>query len=67
MLPDCSREDCLIQYLGGSSTLMSWTPTYDKDGNQVNQDPNTHTKAYRCTICSKQWCTKTRLGVVTLI
>ena len=55
---DCSREDCRIQSLGCSRTLLAWTPTYDKYGNVDGKDPNVTTELFRCLTCGKEWTEK---------
>jgi hypothetical protein len=52
---DCDREDCRIERGISTTTLMGWTPTYDKYGNQLNRDPNKTTTQMRCTACGKSW------------
>lgn len=55
MKVECPREDCRIQNLGGYTTCLGWTPTYDKYGKLLNSDPNTTTWSYKCITCGKQW------------
>lgn len=55
---DCKREDCIIEDLGSRTTLLGWTPTYNKQGQLLNSDPNITTTYYRCIICKSNWQTK---------
>lgn len=61
---NCQREDCSI--VGGScgvSTLVAWTPTYDKHGNRTDRgDPNTFTTTYKCVTCGASWSATTQYG-----
>ena len=63
---DCDREDCRFQNLGSSTTLIGWSPVYDKQGNQVNHDPNTRRTGYRCTSCARRFEVKTQSGKTTV-
>jgi hypothetical protein len=63
---DCPREDCRIQNRGTSSTLMGWTPTYDKYGRQLNSNPNTVKTHFHCLTCGEAWIRKTKSGVTTI-
>ena len=51
----CPNDSCAIQYMGSSTTLVAWSPTYDKWGNATSEDPNTHTSVYRCNTCDARW------------
>lgn len=50
----CER-DCRIAYMGSTTTLMGFMPTYDKNGNTVGQDPNRVTSTYQCAVCGGGW------------
>ena len=63
---DCQREDCRIVLGGGSSTLLAWTPTFDRHGKQIGSDPNIHTQDVYCRTCRRRWITKTRSGETTI-
>lgn len=52
---DCEREDCRILNLGSSTTLLGWTPVYDKYGNDISVNPNKTTTHYRCSVCGRDW------------
>lgn len=70
MTKDCPRQDCRISYSGGRSTLMSWQPTYDRDGSRTDKgDPNITTSEASCASCGKQWVLKSQYGEtkVTLV
>jgi len=58
MKVDCEREDCRVIVLGRMTTLLGWSPTYDKHGNLIDKDPNTVTTHYQCTVCGKDWVEK---------
>ena len=49
--PFCEKEGrkSVLQAQPGSSTLMSYNPFYDEDGNFHSHDPNTHTARYLCS------------------
>ena len=61
---DCLRDDCSISAVGPSrSTLMAWTPTYDKHGNRIDRgDPNIHSTTMRCWTCGSEWLLSTQYG-----
>jgi len=64
---DCPREDCAIIDLGGASTCMGWTPTYDKHGNRTDRgDPNIHSNGLKCTTCGASWFASTQYGKTTI-
>ena len=63
---ECEREDCRIQALGCTTTCMGYLPTYDKNGNLISKDPNTRTCRYSCSICNREWTTKTQYGILQL-
>ena len=62
----CKRDDCVIQNLGSSVTLMGWTQTYDKYGNPLGKVPNTRKTAYKCLTCNKMWDVTLRNGEATV-
>ena len=61
---DCPREDCRIRFdMSGTSTLMAWSPVYDKDGNDVSGgNPNIHTSGASCDTCGRRWVSRTQYG-----
>lgn len=60
---DCPREDCAIQDRGSTSTLLAWSPTYDKNGNRIDKgDPNTRTTKYIRRSCYREWYVSTQYG-----
>ncbi len=63
---DCERDDCRLWSSGGVSTCMGWTPTYDKHGNQTDDDPNTHSSQWKCSSCRREWLVSTRRGERTI-
>ncbi len=64
---DCNRSDCNITERSGVSTLVAWTPTYDKLGNRTDRgDPNSYTSELRCSKCGQQWSVVTRFGETTI-
>lgn len=52
---DCGREDCRIEAGMTTTTLLGWTPVFDKHGRPINHDPNTRTTAMRCQSCGRKW------------
>jgi len=52
---ECERTDCSIMYHGSSTTLLGWSPTYDKNGVPTNHNPNILTSAYSCSKCGRTW------------
>ena len=64
---DCNRKDCLISFGAGMSTLLAWSPAYDRVGNRTdNGDPNTHTQDAHCSTCHRRWTIKTQFGKSTI-
>ena len=53
-------KNCAIQQTRSYTTLIGWTPTYDKWGTVTTKDPNTTTSEYKCLTCGKTW--KHRFG-----
>ena len=51
----CERVDCSITFGAYTSTLLGWTPTYNKFGKQTSKDPNYRTQTARCLTCNKTW------------
>ena len=58
---DCEKE-CKISRGMSTSTCMGWTPTYDKNGKQLNSDPNITTTVWTCLTCNDRWVSTTRYG-----
>lgn len=58
MTKDCPREDCAIVFDASRTTLMGWSLTYDKHGNQTGRDPNITTSSAKCMACGKAWATR---------
>ena len=44
------------------STLLYYTPIYDKNGKNLNPDANTISWSVHCRICKKNWSAASRLG-----
>lgn len=68
--PSCDRDpsQCRISSLGGTSTAVAWSPTYDGDGKRTDAgDPNIHIEEWRCGTCRKRWATSTRYDQTTII
>jgi hypothetical protein len=59
---DCQSDACRIEFGAGTSTLVGWTPIYDKSGNRVNEDPNAFVQEVSCQTCGKKWSVSTVLG-----
>lgn len=56
--PDCTRDpaDCRVTVATSiKQPLIEWTPLFDGNGQQVNADPNTHVRHYRCDTCGDEW------------
>lgn len=49
------ENDCQIKDEGSVTTLVAWSPTYDKNGNYTSKNPNTITSNFRCLTCGKRW------------
>ena len=49
--PDCKVKNFQseIHITGCSTTLLAWSPYYDKDGKQHLHDPNVLTINYKCS------------------
>ncbi|KKM23748.1 hypothetical protein LCGC14_1611990 [marine sediment metagenome] len=49
--PECKKagERSTVQDLGGSVTLLGWSPYWDEDGIRHAHDPNCHNNQYRCS------------------
>jgi hypothetical protein len=59
--PNCEK-DCRFTYEGESTTLLGWTPVYDKTGVQRNENPNIRKQTIDCLTCNKRWCFETQYG-----
>jgi len=53
--PTCSRDDCMIQDQGGTSTMAYFPPIYNNNNVNINPDMNTQTYNRRCLACGKAW------------
>lgn len=63
---DCANE-CRIEIEGQKRTLIAFTPQFDKQGRQINQDPNTTTYTLRCLTCAKLTRIVAQAGVTPLV
>lgn len=52
-----------FKILGSSRTLLSYTPTYDQDGNETSRDPNCRTTLYENPETGTVYTMLTRSGV----
>ena len=52
---------------GGTSTLMGWTPKYDKQGRPLNANPNTKEEAFKCSVCGAEARKRTKCWRITFI
>lgn len=59
---DCPRNDCRLTVGMSSTTLLGWSPVYDKHGDRIDSDPNWTTVEYRCARCKVAWKVRTREG-----
>lgn len=57
----CDKE-CRFRTGMSTSTLLGWTPVYDKNGRLVNKNPNTTKTDVMCGTCGKQWLAVTQYG-----
>lgn len=62
-----SPEECNFIIRGSSSTLIGWIPTYDSEGNLLNEDPNIVSTFVECSTCRGRWTIKTRNGDAEII
>lgn len=54
--PGCSRDDCQIQVMSGSTTLAYAPPVQNKDGTiRFAPNHNVVTENKRCNSCGKSW------------
>ena len=63
--PPCPRgtEDaCRLAVGPTDSTLIGYTPVYDRYGKRTNRDPNTHRCNIRCEACGTAWRVTERDG-----
>lgn len=53
----CTRpsSECNIHCNESVTTLLSWLPIYDGDGNIKNTDPNKTITKFFCSTCQKSW------------
>ena len=59
--PNCDKE-CVFTKSESVSTLVSYTPMYDKHGNNINPDRNTTYYNVRCLTCKKLWSVEEHMG-----
>ena len=52
--PGCAGE-CRFEESARSTTLLYYTPIYDKNGVNVNPDANTSRWKVYCRACQKAW------------
>lgn len=60
--PQCTLKpaECRIQDHGSTTMLLSWTPTYDGNGQRVGpRDPNTRMTSLSCLVCQRRWIENT--------
>ena len=64
-LPDtsCDRNDCRFTFGPAATTLLYYTPIYDKHGNNTNPDGNTTTCDITCSTCKRVWRSTRRYGI----
>lgn len=58
----CPRTDWSVQIGASVSTLLAWTPAYDRSGNLTGSDPNKTTRQPRCITCGRSWTVTTQAG-----
>lgn len=52
--PNCDQE-CRFTYGPTMSTCVYYEPVFDKYGNNLNPDMNSHTTTVRCSVCHRSW------------
>lgn len=60
--PGCSRDDCMIQGEGGSTTCTYYPPIINAQGVNVNPDMNITSYHKRCLSCGKSWTERWQNG-----
>lgn len=63
--PNCDKE-CLFTKGDYITTLVEYTPMYDKHGNNINPDRNTTYYNISCMTCRKIWCAEECMGETTI-
>ena len=59
--PNCpTPRHCKITFEGSCTTLMSFSPIFDGDGNLLNVDPNTVDRKFGCDTCGRKWIRQTK-------
>lgn len=62
-IPDKNCEgNCRYTIESETTTLVAYTPVYDKNGNPVNPDPNTIYGKMFCSTCNRLWSYKKQYG-----
>ena len=56
-IPCDTPDDCRFSCGPMSSTLLAWIPQFDRDGNALNDNPNTTSGTVSCSHCNKTWAT----------
>jgi hypothetical protein len=63
----CEREDCSLSATHVASTCLTWTPTYNKQGERTDKgDPNTYTNTIECSTCNRKWEAATLYNETTI-
>ena len=55
MTSDCLNDFCQISFGPGTSTLIGWSPSYDKKGRITSNNPNRTTTPAWCNKCGRRW------------
>lgn len=62
-VPDKNCEgDCRYEIESEITTLAAHTPIYDKNGNNINPDPNIIYGKIFCSTCNRLWSYKKQYG-----
>ena len=67
--PDCPRgtpAECRFTSEGGTVTCIGWSPVFDRNGKQLNADPNIFTYTLRCIACGAGGTVQERAGDKTV-
>lgn len=60
--PDNTPDECSFLHGSTCSTLLGWTPEYNRKGELLNSDPNTRSTRISCRKCGNTWIKTTQHG-----
>lgn len=58
---DC-QGNCRYTIESETTTLVAYTPVYDKNGDNINPDPNNISGKMFCSTCNRLWSYKKQYG-----